>query len=164
MDKQRPLDVTVLQSSPQDGATRHIGTIKEKSTMTKFMTMTMQQLLEYLNIPPEETTASTYLYTNDKDELVAIEKHDRTSRPIDEDVALGYAWMWETEETLPELARRTNLSYRVLALKAANGKLQARKSGGVWLSTVAAIEHAIHYGYIRRSSQVRKKRQHHETT
>ena len=124
--------------------------------MSKFLRMTLPNLLEYLDIQSEETTASTYLYIAVDGKLTAIEKFDRTSFPVDEDTSLGYAWMWLTEETLTELARRTGINLRTLSMRAKDGTLTARKSAGVWLSTVEAVERAIHYGHIRASKKHRE--------
>lgn len=117
----------------------------------------MEQLLNHLEIEPKDTTASTYLYIDTAGKLSAIEKLDRSSYPIDQAEPLGYAWMTETEETFKELERRTGISQLVLNRAANKDKdaLQARKSAGVWLSTVAAVEYAIEYGRIRATKKYR---------
>jgi excisionase family DNA binding protein len=42
--------------------------------------------------------------------------------------------------TLPEAAKLSNLSERYLQAIAKKGRLKAKKSGGTWLTTEAAIE------------------------
>lgn len=124
--------------------------------MTNFRRMTMEQLLAHLEIEPRETTASTYLYIDTSGNLSVMEKWDRSSYPIDEGEPLGYAWMTETEETFKELERRTGISQLVLNRAANKNTLWARKSAGVWLSTVAAVEYAIERGHIRATAKYRR--------
>ena len=49
----------------------------------------------------------------------------------------------DTEESLSALAELTNVCYDTLAKAARENRILARKSGGVWLSTVHAVEYAI---------------------
>jgi hypothetical protein len=51
--------------------------------------------------------------------------------------------------TLPELARLTGIPYDTLVKAAREGRLDARKSNGVWLSTLEAIAEAKQAGRIR---------------
>ncbi len=48
----------------------------------------------------------------------------------------------DPEESLPALAERLEIPYDTLAKYAREGKILARKSGGVWLSTERAVEAA----------------------
>ena len=48
----------------------------------------------------------------------------------------------DPEESLPALAEKTGVPYDTLARYAREGRILARRSGGVWLSTVQAIEAA----------------------
>jgi hypothetical protein len=48
----------------------------------------------------------------------------------------------EPEESLPALAEKLGIPYDTLVKYAREGKILARKSGGVWLSTARAIEAA----------------------
>jgi len=48
----------------------------------------------------------------------------------------------EPEESLPALSKRMGIPYDTLVKYARDGKILARKSGGVWLSTARAIEAA----------------------
>lgn len=48
----------------------------------------------------------------------------------------------EPEETLPALAEALGIPYYTLARYAREGRILARRSGGVWLSTVRAVEAA----------------------
>lgn len=48
----------------------------------------------------------------------------------------------DPEESLPALAEKLGIPYDTLVKYARDGKILARKSGGVWLSTVRAIEAA----------------------
>ena len=47
----------------------------------------------------------------------------------------------EPEQSLPRLAELTGVPYDTLAHYARTGRILARKSGGVWLSTVTAVEY-----------------------
>lgn len=118
----------------------------------KFLTMTIDQLLEYLGIKHAETTHSTYLYIDDEGRLTAKEKFNRQSAPADEAIGLGYVWMHESEETLAELARMTGIAEGTLLRAAQDGRLSARRSSATWLSTVLAIRQALGYGRIRWAS------------
>jgi len=51
--------------------------------------------------------------------------------------------------TLVEAAELCELAYSTLAQAAREGRIQARKSGDVWLTTEAAIEEAIKKGTLR---------------
>jgi len=53
------------------------------------------------------------------------------------------------EHTLPELAKLTGIKYITLYVAAVDGRLDARQSGSIWLSSQAAIAHAIKAGKIR---------------
>lgn len=48
----------------------------------------------------------------------------------------------DPEESLPALAEALGIPYDTLAVYARTGRILARKSGGVWLSTKRAIEAA----------------------
>jgi hypothetical protein len=48
----------------------------------------------------------------------------------------------EPEESLPRLAQLTGIKYDTLAKYVRGGRILARKSAGVWLSTVTAVKHA----------------------
>jgi len=48
----------------------------------------------------------------------------------------------EPEESLPALSEKMGVPYDTLVKYARDGKILARKSGGVWLSTARAIEAA----------------------
>jgi len=48
----------------------------------------------------------------------------------------------DPEESLPALSRKMSIPYDTLAKYAREGKILARKSGGMWLSTERAIEAA----------------------
>ena len=52
-------------------------------------------------------------------------------------------------EALPALAELTGVPYDTLIKAAKGGRIQARKSGGTWLSTVEAVRAAINTGRIR---------------
>lgn len=47
----------------------------------------------------------------------------------------------EPEESLPALAERTGIPYDTLARYVREGRILARKSGGIWLTTRTAIEY-----------------------
>ena len=51
---------------------------------------------------------------------------------------------------LRELSQETGVSYVALRAAALNDRMWAHKSGGVWLSNVAAVERAIEAGRLRR--------------
>jgi hypothetical protein len=48
----------------------------------------------------------------------------------------------EPEESLSRLAQLTGIKYDTLARYAREGRILARRSAGVWLSTVTAVKHA----------------------
>jgi len=48
----------------------------------------------------------------------------------------------EREESLPAIAEMTGIPYNTLARYAREGRFIARKSGGVWLSTLSAVNEA----------------------
>ena len=52
--------------------------------------------------------------------------------------------------TLRELAAQTGIRYGTLRQAAWDGRLGARKSGFVYLSTVGDVEHAVREGKMRR--------------
>ena len=52
-------------------------------------------------------------------------------------------------EALPALAELTGVPYDTLIKAAKSGRIQGRKSGGTWLSTVEAVRAAINTGRIR---------------
>jgi|GEM_PF-4903130 len=63
--------------------------------------------------------------------------------------AIDYHWFppqifrfEEREESLSHLAEVTNIPYNTLARYAREGRIVARKSGGVWLSTLSAVKAA----------------------
>lgn len=57
----------------------------------------------------------------------------------------------EAEGTVIVLAEALNLSYNALVKACREGRVLARKSGGVWLTTKRAVEYALEHGRIRRS-------------
>lgn len=52
-------------------------------------------------------------------------------------------------EALPALSRLTGVPYDTLIKATKAGRIQARQSGGTWLSTVEAVRAAINTGRIR---------------
>ena len=48
----------------------------------------------------------------------------------------------EPEESLPVLAEQTGIPYDTLARYVRDGRILARKSGGIWLTTRRAVEYA----------------------
>lgn len=56
----------------------------------------------------------------------------------------------DPEETVAELARQMDLGYDALVKAAREGRILARKSGAIWLTTRCAVEYAIDHGKLRR--------------
>ena len=55
----------------------------------------------------------------------------------------------ELRLTLGELSGKTGINYKTLWAAADSGRLRARQSGSIWLSSVAAVEEAIREGRMR---------------
>lgn len=83
--------------------------------------------------------------TNNPVETVIVELPDGKEIYIRADCVGGF----EPEESLQVLAEATGVEYDTLRRAAWDGRLLARKSGDIWLSTRTAVEYAIDEGRIR---------------
>lgn len=118
------------------------------------------ELCREAGVVPTELTRNTYLYLDTEGVLKATQKPMRDTTPGDEDVSFGYVEKWgplseiklmleSEEESINVLAGDFGINYNTFLRAVQDGRIIARKSGAVWLTTRTAVEYALKEGKLR---------------